>query len=277
MTSTGSVNLLNFEARNYASPCLNPVRQDVLHGSADTVTGSRAESVPLAANTPEIRQPDLKSALSVPATISPLINRHNAVELASRRIAQRLHDESAQMLAVVYLELAEIAKEKPTNLPERIKRVMSRLDDVKDQLRHISYELHPLVLDRYGLMPALHKMVDGMSSRWGLDISITGDELERLTPEKEVALYRCVQESLANVIKHAKANHVEVRLWKDWDTVICTVTDDGVGFPFNGEVNTACAGIGLMGIHERARSLQGSCTVLSRPGAGSTIKVEIPV
>lgn len=208
-----------------------------------------------------------------------------AQDEAARRIAHRLHDESAQMLATVYLGLAAIARDCPDSTARKIGLVVGQLDIVREQLRGLSHELSPPLLDQLGLMPALETLAKGVSERSGLKIVVSGNitDLPRLVG---AVLYRVVQEALSNVVRHAEATEAVVKLSIENQKVFCTVNDDGIGFKtlpqhqaavigtINGPVN---GGLGLAGIHERVTALKGSCRIASCRNGGMELKVEIPL
>ena len=98
-----------------------------------------------------------------------------AQEETARRIAQNLHDEASQMLALVYLELANIARNSPEPTARRIDTVIKHLDSVGEQIRGLSHELHPMALERHGLLPALQQLARGVSKRSGLDVQVIGE------------------------------------------------------------------------------------------------------
>jgi signal transduction histidine kinase len=206
-----------------------------------------------------------------------LTKLYEVFENEAKRIAHRLHDESAQMLAVVYLELAEIAKHSPEHTAQRILKVIGHLDEVCLQLRSLSHELRPILLDRLGLLPALKALVDGVSKRSSLSIDISGDIDGRLDSQRETVIYRAVQEALANVCRHANASHVEVRIWRDSEYIGCSVIDNGIGLKLCTDGFVETPGLGLTGIKERARALGGDCEISSRPGSGTTLQVIIPL
>lgn len=207
-----------------------------------------------------------------------------AQEEAARQIAYRLHDESAQMLATIYLGLADIARDCPDSTARKIEMVVSQLDGVREQLRGLSHELCPPILDQLGLMPALESLANGVSERSGLKIKVSGSvgDLPRLTG---AVLYRVVQEALNNVVRHAKAEKAVVRLSIEQDKVLCTVKDDGIGFKMPGDhqsvvigtIDPPVNGLGLTGIHERVTALKGRCRVSSSQSGGVELKVEIPL
>lgn len=227
----------------------------------------------------------LKEALS-PFEVSRLCHRnandaliklYDVFESEAKRIAHRLHDESAQMLAVVYLELAEIARHSTDDTARRIGGVVGHLDEVTSQLRSLSHELRPIILDQLGLMPALRTLAEGVRKRSLLIIDVSGDTEGRLSPALETVLYRAVQEALANVCRHAQATHVEVHVWREGDCLHCAVSDDGIGLQSEKSDAVLSQGLGLIGITERARALGGDCDISSRPGIGTTLQVTIPL
>jgi two-component system sensor histidine kinase UhpB len=221
---------------------------------------------------------------------------YQALEEASRRIALRLHDESAQMLATVYLELAVIARGCPDSTVQKINGVVKQLDGVREQLRGLSHELSPPVLDQFGLMPALQSLANGVRNRSGLKTVVSGNitSVSRLVG---TVLYRVVQEALSNVVRHAKATEAVVRLSIENNRIYCTVSDDGIGFTAPGQHQPAPPGVvndpvyslvpgpghgpvyglGLAGIHERVTSLKGRCRIGSCRNGGMELMVEIPL
>lgn len=198
------------------------------------------------------------------------------LEEEAKRIAHVLHDEAAQMLATVYLELSDLMREAPDAVSGHVKRITSHLDTVREQLRRLSHELRPPILDQLGLLPALQFLGDGFRKRTELEVTVSGSVSGRFHPEIETAIYRAVQESLNNVVRHAQASRVDVRLWVRKDTMHCTIKDDGVGFEpavDDGKLH----GLGLLGIRERVSALHGSLAVKSAPGKGTELHISIPL
>jgi signal transduction histidine kinase len=211
------------------------------------------------------------------------LRRLNGIlEEEAKRIAHTLHDEAAQLLASVYLELAEIQRQMPPpELRQHVDRIAEHLDQVKDQLRRLSHELRPPILDQLGLLPALQFLSDGFRKRAGLEIMLDNEmppDRGRLPPQVETALYRAVQEALNNIVRHAEAKCVWIRIWMEQQLVCCTVRDDGRGFPPPDEDATPRQhGLGLLGIRERISSLYGAFEVDSEPGSGTELKISIPL
>ena len=164
----------------------------------------------------------------------------------------------------------------PARARVRLERVKELLNQVEEQLRRLSHELRPTILDNLGLGPALEFLAQGVSRRTGLSITVEGGTEGRLASSVETALYRLVQEALNNVTRHAQAKCATVRLQRDARGICCTIGDDGVGF----DVTSVLArkreqGLGLIGMRERVNSVGGTLQIISAPGGGTTIAVEI--
>jgi two-component system, NarL family, sensor histidine kinase UhpB len=201
---------------------------------------------------------------------------NDVLEEQTRRISHELHDESGQLLASVHLALAELGRELPSEAAPRLDGVRALLDRIEDQLRRLSHELRPTVLDDLGLGPALEFLAEGVSARTGLAITLEGMPEDRLPPRVEAVLYRIVQEALNNVAKHAKASGVKIQVRREEQAIRCSVADDGVGFDVSALRPGATQGIGLIGIRERLVPLGGSVEVTSAPGGGTELFVSIP-
>jgi two-component system sensor histidine kinase UhpB len=200
---------------------------------------------------------------------------NEVLENELKRIAHALHDEAGQMLASVHIVLADIAGDLPAAARRRFGEVDQLLRQVDDQLRDLSHELRPTVLDNLGLVPALEFLAEKVGKRTGLAIAVSAEAQSRLPPAVETALYRVVQEALNNAAKHAHARSVVIDVQLAPGKVSCSVRDDGRGFavPAAG----ASPGLGLMGIRERLGALGGALRIVTRPQQGSTLFAEIPL
>lgn len=199
-------------------------------------------------------------------------------EEEAKRIAHALHDEAGQLLASMHLSLEEFAGELPASAQTRLQSMKGHLHRIEDQLRRLSHELRPTILDDLGLQPALHFLAQGFATRMGIPVTVEGSTGGRHAPPVETAIYRIVQEALANVTKHARATHVKIQLQQEADTIRCNVRDDGVGF----EVPALLAqrgkpGLGLLGIRERLDALGGTLSITSAPGRGTELRLTIPI
>jgi len=197
-------------------------------------------------------------------------------EERTRRIAQELHDESSSLLATVHLAVDNLAREIPPEHHERLVSIRRMLDEVQEQLREISHELRPALLDDFGLMSSIEYLCGGVATRTGLSIAIDGAIEERFPRDVETAVYRTVQEGLANVVKHSNATHVVVRLRRGPGHVICSIRDDGKGLAApDGGVRRG-PGIGLLGLRARLAAIRGRLFIESQPGEGTRLTVVAP-
>jgi signal transduction histidine kinase len=195
-----------------------------------------------------------------------------AQELERQRLARELHDETGQALTSILLGLKQLdGAESPAAVAELRELVVATLQDV----RRLAVELRPKVLDDFGLVAALERLTQGFAEHTGISVDLeAGGLTERPPVEVETAIYRIVQESLTNVVKHAQASSVSVVVTRGDGRIKAVIEDDGKGF----EPETAGGeGIGLVGMRERIELLDGSLTVESSERTGTTVAVEVPV
>ena len=203
---------------------------------------------------------------------------NETLEEQMRLIGRELHDESGQLLAAVHIELDEMARDLPAAQQGCLQRAKEHLDQVETQLRNVSHELRPTVLDDLGLAAALDSLSRRTAKRTGLRISPQLGNGPRLPVRVELAVYRIVQEALNNVTRHAQATAVRIRLRRSSKQVVCTVEDNGIGFqPGAARPEQDARGIGLLGVQERVQALRGSLRVDSTPGKGTKLEVAIPL
>jgi signal transduction histidine kinase len=198
-----------------------------------------------------------------------------AQELERRRLARELHDETGQALTSILLGLravedAETVAATRAAAADLRELVVTTLQDV----RRLAVELRPKALDDFGLVPALERLIQNFGEQTGIAVDLaTQLPEERLPGVIETALYRIVQEALTNVVKHADARHVSVLLTRRHDSVAAVIEDDGRGFNPAGDPE---GGVGLLGMRERLALVDGSLTVESEPGGGTTLVAEVP-
>ena len=200
-----------------------------------------------------------------------------------RRISRELHDDTVQSLIAIgrRIELYQATEQDKERLAQ-LEELRGMVDQTVDNVRQISRDLRPLILDDLGIVPALRTLV--RSAREG-DAALPAARLEingtpiHMSSEQELALYRITQEALNNVRRHAHATQVEVRLTFDVDTLHLTVVDNGIGCVLPASLaELAEAGhFGLMGIQERVWAAGGTLSIDSEPGQGTRISVTIPV
>ena len=203
---------------------------------------------------------------------------NETLEEEAKRIAHALHDEAGQLLASVHIALEGIARELAPSASRRLKAVKGLLDQIEAHLRQLSHELRPTILDDLGLLPALEFLADGVSKRAKLPVTVGGTTIGRLPAAVETALYRIVQEALNNATRHARASRTTIRLEQNGQLIRCLISDDGIGFDVPATINRkGHTGLGLIGIRERLNSVGGNCQIISAPGQGTTLQVEIPL
>src|SRR5438067_1028336 len=198
-----------------------------------------------------------------------------AQELERQRLAHELHDETGQALTSILLglkPLEEALADHPSRaaLAELREHVVSALQDV----RRLAVELRPAVLDDFGLVPALERLTDAFAEQSGVRVDFHSALGElRLASEVETTLYRVVQESLTNIVKHANARSLSVSIARPASTVAALLEDDGAGFDQRAVREDA---VGLLGMRERLSFVDGRLEIESRPGAGTTVGAEVP-
>jgi signal transduction histidine kinase len=200
------------------------------------------------------------------------------IEDAQKNLAQDLHDEFGQTLAALHMGVESLWKSMPEEMVDQKRSIAELIDLIEqlgDKIRSISSDLRPDLLDDLGLVPTIEWYLKEFSERNpGIRTDFQAVGMKKRFPlELELVLYRIFQESLNNVVKHARAGHVGVRLTNSYPKVILLVQDDGVGF----SPNQRSAGIGLIGMRERAVSMDGALDIRSLPDKGTTVRVEIPV
>ena len=146
-------------------------------------------------------------------------------------------------------------------------------------MRRLSHELRPTILDDLGLLPALEALADSVSKRAGLSIRAHSPVRERYGQKIETAVYRVVQEALANAAKHADPTNVEIYLTRVDKDLQCVVQDDGIGFDAASLPAHLAArgGLGLIGIRERLNAVGGTLRIDSAAGRGTKLLIKIPV
>ena len=203
-----------------------------------------------------------------------------AQEDERRRVSRELHDQICQQLASLAMDIGAFAAEAtppPKERRQRLKALQARVVKVSEETRHIAYELHPSVLDDLGVVASLRALCKEVSDHSeGVAVQFRGGPLTAPLP-REVAscLYRVAKESLQNLAKHARAKRATVSLTAQKGAVALTIKDDGEGFDM--AAVKGGGGLGLVGMEERARLVDGNLTIKSAPGRGTRIALSIPL
>lgn len=204
-------------------------------------------------------------------------------EEEKRKIARDLHDETSQVLASLHAYLETAISTLPENAAkprELLKKAQTLATTILDEIRKLIYELHPTALDELGLMPAIFSLAQNNLKTAGIEVSVkTAGKVRRVPSPIETALFRIVQEAFNNIIKHAQARHVNVRVSFLKAAVKISIKDDGRGFDIQqtAKMKDMSGGMGLIGIRERVLLMNGVLSINSKPGQGTEIRIEVPV
>ena len=205
-----------------------------------------------------------------------------AQEQERARIARDLHDSVGQNLTALLVGLRTI--EQAANFDTaraRARNLRALAADAHSEVRRLAHGLRPLVLEDLGLVAALHRLCQDFERTHAISVELRCElfSCHAVVPEMQTALYRIVQESLANIARHARASKVVLHIQQSDASIGMTIRDDGRGFDASAAHSEVRGelGFGMHSIRERALMLGGECTVRARPGAGTTIEIRIPV
>jgi signal transduction histidine kinase len=190
----------------------------------------------------------------------------SAADTERRRIERNLHDGAQQRLLAIRLALKFAGRsEQRDELERQLASIDTELADTLDELRALARGLHPPILTDYGLSAA----VDSLARRAALPVQVTAMPSERLPEILESAAYYVAAEGLANVVKHAQASSVTIAVARMNGTIVVEVADDGRG-------GASLDGSGLRGLRDRVEALDGTLTITSPAGAGTSVRAELP-
>jgi PAS domain S-box-containing protein len=198
-----------------------------------------------------------------------------------RRIARELHDSVGQLLTAIKMN---IAVTRSTSLEPKAAKALAENEELVNQIsaeiRTISHLLHPPLLDEVGFSSAAQWCVEGFTQRSGIQVSLDLSAAPHLSKEQELALFRVLQESLSNILRHSGSMSAEVRLFSEGDTAVLSIRDYGKGIPTDElaifSQTGAGVGVGLGGMKQRVRDLGGHLKVRSDLG-GTTVLVSLPL
>lgn len=206
-----------------------------------------------------------------------------AQEAERRRISRELHDQVGQILTAVKMNLH--ALQQTCTQPQTLASISDNLkviDEAVDQVRDLSVDLRPLLLDDFGLVVALRWYLERQTRDIGVPAKFVSGSLgedDRFSSELETACFRIVQEGVTNIVRHARATRISVRLERVVSDLILLINDDGAGFDAR-QVRAGTAGsvtLGLRGMEERALAVGGTITIDSAPALGTEICARLPI
>jgi PAS domain S-box-containing protein len=207
----------------------------------------------------------------------------HAQDAERRRIARELHDSAGQIVAALQMQLIPMESDAEKSNPEIAKGIQQSLDliqQLSQELRTVSYLLHPPLLDELGLPSALRWYVEGFSERSKIDVQLElVPDLGRLPADMETTLFRIVQESLTNIHRHSGSKRAQIQIRRSADEISVEVRDYGKGMlaaKSNGSSPPLRSGVGIQGMQERVRQLNGRFGIQSRPD-GTTVTARLPM
>jgi PAS domain S-box-containing protein len=203
-----------------------------------------------------------------------------AQEDERRRISRELHDDLNQRLAILALEIEGLYQRLPRSREVTVERLRALHDGVvelSDAVHSLAYRLHASVLDDLGLPAALESLLGDYTQREAVEVEFNQERLlDPLPPEVASCLYRVAQEALRNVVRHAHAKRVTLSLGPSGTGISMVIADDGVGFDVPSTQHVGSS-LGIVGMQERVRLVDGRLTLESRPGDGTHVDVWVPV
>jgi len=203
-------------------------------------------------------------------------------EDSRRRLSRELHDEIGQTLAVLQIEVSHaqaLTNESQGRLRERLQRTRELAEKTVQTVRHISLLLRPALLDDLGLVPALQWLLEDFQRRSGVSSEFSEEGVQDLLPDSvKTCVYRVVQEALHNCEKHAGASQVRVAVRQSTNQLRVDIEDNGRGLELNAKgMPQRNAGLGILGMRERAAKVGGTLGFESSPGHGTQICLQIPL
>lgn len=206
----------------------------------------------------------------------------NAQEEERVRIARSLHDDTAQSISMLIIHLERLGGFIPADRPDithYIADAQSVATRLLENLRKIIWDLRPSILDDLGLYSAIRWYARTNLEKGGMKVDFTASEVMRLPSHLETMLFRIAQEAISNVLRHADASKVSIRLWTAEEQIWLEIKDDGRGFDMEKTAEAAVdrKQLGLLGIEERVSLVGGAVKVESAQGSGTCLQLHIPL
>ena len=206
----------------------------------------------------------------------------NVQESERDALSREIHDELGQSLIALKLKLQHLHQTLQPGPPaqQECEAVVEYLDGIIEGCRRMAHRLSPLVLEHLGLSRALHRLTENLAASSPLRFHVTID-LEGMpeNTERDANIYRIAQEGLTNILKHARASHVQIEARFSDNVVRLRIQDDGRGFETEKAIDDgpALSGMGLLVVRERAALIGGQASIRSEPGGGTVLEVSAPV
>ena len=197
-------------------------------------------------------------------------------EAERRRIARELHDDLSQEIALLNIEIDQIAAATPVGETRaRLERASNRTAEIARDVHHLSHDLHPAKLQTLGLVTAIKSLCEETRQTTGVAVKFSHDlSHQKIDEDVSLGLYRIAQESLTNIGKHSRAREAWASLVRDGGDLRLEIADSGIGFDANAPQTD---GLGLVSMRERVSFLKGTLAIQTTPGGGTRIRVQIPL
>lgn len=202
----------------------------------------------------------------------------SAQETERRNLARELHDEIGQLLTVVKLQMRSAQNQPRDQAVESLNQTIATIDETINQVRSLSLRLRPSILDDLGLQAALEWQAEQLTERTDIRVTFDGNlGVARIPTELETVCFRVAQEAMTNIMRHAEATKVEIRLDYTGTNISMRIQDDGRGFNVTTVKPRRTGGMGLSAMRERVELVQGTLGYESEPGKGTTLTLNCPI
>jgi len=198
-------------------------------------------------------------------------------EKERQHLARELHDEIGQALTAAKINLQSVTDNVGSVTVARLQETIAILDRLLGQVRQISLDLRPSMLDDLGLVPALRSLLDQQGRRASVAVRFSARRMpDGLDPDIQTTCFRIAQEAITNAVRHAGAKRIDIDLRSEHGKFRLRVRDNGIGFDTE-STPAQTMGLGLIGIKERAALVGGSAKIISSPNKGTTVEVSLPL
>lgn len=197
-------------------------------------------------------------------------------EEEKKRVASELHDSLGQNIIIIKNKILSLIKNfNKENLESKLQEITKNIDNISDEVRNISYSLHPYHLKTIGLTESIKDLIYDFSNSSNITFALSIDDIDKIfLIEHQISIYRIIQECMTNCFKHSKATNIALNISKDTNYLTILVLDDGIGFNENTKSNKN--GFGIIGIKERLKIINGTLNINSNINK-TEIKIIIPI
>lgn len=209
-------------------------------------------------------------------TIEALRRANSQLENEAARVAGVLHDEAGQLLVSTHLAVTDLLHRAPPGVAMELRAIGAAIGQIGAQLRRLSHELHPGVLEALGFADAVEFVADELARDTGIRVSVDAAVEPGWPPEIQAVLYRFVKEAFDNIRSHAHPTSVTIVVRREAGAFRCSIADDGVAFDGSPDAVQASGGFGLTVIKDRLAAVGGTLRIRSSPGHGTELRAIIP-